>query len=76
MDGFQRSHIDYYHEKSDTEGVAMRGENGGLSIFFFSATWGALKGQKQGWWGSSIITVRNFHVSYFGIMFEGGSDCF
>lgn len=34
VDGFQRSHIDYCHEKSDTEGVAMRGENGGLSIFF------------------------------------------
>lgn len=34
MDGFQRSHIDYCHEKSDTEGVGMRGENGGVSIFF------------------------------------------
>lgn len=34
MDGFQKSHIDYCHEKSNTEGVAMRGENGGLSIFF------------------------------------------
>ena len=24
---------------------------GGLINFFFSGTWGALKGQKEGWWG-------------------------
>lgn len=44
MDDFQRSHIDYCHEKSDTEGVGMRGENGGGLNFFSSGTWGALKG--------------------------------
>ena len=40
MDGFQRSHIDYYHEKSDTEGVAMRGEMGGSQYFFSVQHWG------------------------------------
>ena len=27
---------------------------------------------KEGW-GSSSIKVRNLHLPYFGIMFEGGS---
>ena len=35
---------------------------------------GALKGQKDGW--SSLIKVRNFHLSHFGIMFEGGPEFF
>lgn len=35
---------------------------------------GALKGQKERWWGRGVflIQVRNFHLPYFGIMFEGG----
>ena len=31
-----------------SEGGGGGGENGGPSIFFFSGTWGALKGQKEG----------------------------
>ena len=34
---------------------------------------GALKGQEERWWGGVfLIKVRNFHLPYFGIMFEGG----
>lgn len=46
----------------------------GPSIFFFSTTWGALKGQKEGWGKPTgfLIKARNFHLSYFGIMFERG----
>ena len=49
------------------------GRNGGPSIFF-SRTWGALKGLKEGWGMSSLIKVRNFHLPYlpyFGIVLTG-----
>ena len=39
--------------------------------FFFRRTRGALKGQKGGLGGSSLIKVRDFHLPYFDIMFEG-----
>ena len=40
--------------------------------FFFCRTWGALKGQKDGWGGGSDKS-KNFYLPYFGMMFEGGT---
>lgn len=40
------------------------GENGGLQCFL-SRTWGVMKGQKEGWGGSSLIKVRNLAFARF-----------
>ena len=50
------------------------GENGGPQFFFDRATWkGGLERSKGALVGGVfLIKVRNFHLPYFGIMFEGG----
>ena len=43
---------------------------------FCRRTLGGLKGQNEGFGGSSLIKERNFHLPYFGIMFERGLSFF
>lgn len=51
------------------------------ALNFFQWNMGGFERSKAGLVGvfynkKETFIVRNFHVSYFGIMFEGGSDCF
>ena len=55
----------------------MRDQHAGEENFCRTWRGGGLKGSKGGFEGGCCsIKIRNFHLPYFGIMFEKGTDFF